>query len=372
MDGTFFALDHTALGILALGLLLASLIKIFFFPSSLPPHFLFSDVKTLLYPNQRSRLAHLPKRLHQLALACFMLAFADPHFLFPKSRQPPPHPFVRTEIPTKGIAIYLLLDQSSSMAETISSFKRNKTQPAPSKFYLLKQLTKQFILSRPSDLIGLISFARVPKVIVPLTLDQESLIDHLNQLEVVQNPEEDGTAIGYAIFKTVSLIAATRHFAEELQGKEKAAYEIKHAIIIVVTDGFQDPNRLDYGNRLRTIELDEGAAYAKSQGVRLYVINIDPHFSSSPEFAPHRRQIKALTESTGGQFYAVNKSEDLEQIYNTIDRIEKEDIPIVLNPKENLKAAYNRFSLYPFLVSAGMFFFLSAAFLETTFLKKIP
>jgi Ca-activated chloride channel homolog len=221
-------------------------------------------------------------------------------------------------------------------------------------------------------LIGIVSFARIPKVVVPLTLDQDVLIDRLNELELVKDPADDGTAMGYAIFKTANLIAATRHFAEDLKEKEKTAYAIKHAIMIVVTDGFQDPSRLDYGNRLRTIELDEVATYAKEQGIRLYIVNIDPHFSSSVEFAPHRRQMVTLTEMTGGHFYSVSKSQDLQQVFETIDHVEKEEIPVNLSPEENLKFAYRRVSLFPYLILLGFICFLSALFLDTTFLKKIP
>jgi Ca-activated chloride channel family protein len=379
----FFTIDWIALWISLFAMGIAYLLTIFF-PSG-TPFLSFSFLKGLdLEQQDRSTWAFLPQRLHQLAFVCFLLAFIDPHLMIAKSlsssnakkstqlnKELPP--------PTEGIAIYFILDQSGSMAQEVSAKGTRRKSQLISKMDLLKQVTEQFIKDQSSNLIGLVAFARIPHVLVPLTVDQETLLNQLAQLQVVKNQDDDGTALGYAIFKTANLIAATRHFAEELRGKGKPAYEIKGAAIIAVTDGLQDPNPLDQGNRLRTIELDDVADYVKSQGVRLYLINVDPKISL-PEFAPHRRLMQKITELTGGKFYLLSDGQDLKQIYSEIDQLEKGLIqteeaaksqPSSSN-KKDLGSHYTRFSFYPFLLGLGILFLLASIILETTLFRKAP
>lgn len=362
-----FTVDYLAVGLLLGAGLLLYFLKRYLFVKMPSPSLAFSRLKDLHLPSWRSRLASYPFYLHLAALACFMLAFCDPHFLWPytSKNQKQARPF--HEEPTEGIAIYLALDQSGSMAESV------KVDGASlSKIDVLKRVTKQFILDHPSDLLGLVSFARVPRVLVPLTLDQSTLLKQLEQLQIVKKPDEDGTAIGYAIFKTANLIAATRHFAKESSQGGNSPYTIKSAIIIVVTDGFQDPSRLDQGNRLRTIELDDAAAYAKSQDIRVYVINIDPILASS-EYAPHRRQLQTITALTGGKFYLVSDNQGLADIYADINRLEKGTI----SPEVTAKAHHDqvpeiRFSLYPFLIGVALICLFIALFLDSFIFRRIP
>lgn len=368
-----FAIDFTATGLLLAGLLAMGLLKTFLFPHTPSPSLAFSRLSDLKQETWRSRFASLPKLLHWTALACFIIAFIDPHFLFPKSSIKSKQNLPLHELPTEGIAIYLALDRSGSMAESVQATNdKGKTVSIP-KIDLLKSVTQKFILNHPSDLIGLVSFARVPRVLVPLTLDQETLLKQLNQIQVAKKADEDGTAIGYAIYKTANLLSATRHFANETQQQGRPPYTIKSAVIIVVTDGFQDPSRLDQGNRLRTLELDDAAAYAKSQNIRLYVVNIDPALSTS-QYAPQRRQLEKITGVTGGKFYLVNDTQGLQDIYADIDRLEKGTITqeAHVQTSPDSKSTYTRFSLYPFFLAIGMLCLCLSLFLESTLLRRIP
>ncbi|MBA2368471.1 MAG: VWA domain-containing protein [Candidatus Protochlamydia sp.] len=368
MSEAAFTIDYLALGLLALFSIAAFYIHSFI--EYRTPHIKFSNLIDLNKESKKVRASYFPRRLYQGALLFLGLAFIDPHFTAAREEPEPKSNKQRTEIPTEGIAIYLLLDRSGSMNQKIET-RGYAGKNAISKKDLLKETVEQFILQRPDDLIGLVAFARVPAVLAPLTLDQEALLSHLKALTTVENPEEDGSSIGYAIYKTAMLISATRHFAKDLQAEGKPAYEIKNAIMIVVTDGFQDPNKLDYGNRLRTIELDEAAAYAKKEGIRLYIINIDPSFALA-EFAPHRRQMKTLTEMTGGQFFLVGRGERLGQILETINRLEKTTLPVSLSTRGSSEEKKRGLSFYPFLIMMGLGCFAAALLLESTFLRKFP
>ena len=275
--------------------------------------------------------------------------------------------------PTEGLAIYLLLDQSGSMSQPVDTITPEGYEAIIPKIDILKQFTKQFILSRPNDMIGMIKFARIPTVEDPLTLDHQAILDQLKDLQVVTSDEDNGTAMGYAIYKTASLIAATRYFAQDLITEGKPAYSIKDALIILVTDGFQEPSPLDAGNRLRNIGLEQAAEFAKENQVRLYIANVDPSFTSE-EFAPNRRLLQRITELTGGRFFmAEGKKMTLGDVFASIDKLEKSRFP-----EEGEAAAlqqpnaYRKLSLYPFLIAMGMACLAFASICDTLIWRRLP
>lgn len=359
---TTFTIDYLALGILLFILLLAVLIKLLFFHTKREPALSFSYMQLNLPESLKTRLSPVPSLLQKLGLIALMIAFIDPHFLSPYEPAGVSKP---AEVPTKGIAIYLLLDSSGSMAEEV-----NTSYGRMPKADLLKKVTASFIKDHTSDLIGMIEFARVPEIILPLTLDQGDLLKKLNQYHVVTDPNDDGTAMGYAIFKAANLIAATRNFANTLPLQARPAYEIKNTIIIVVTDGFQDPNRLDYNNPLRTVELDEAAKYAKSQGIRVYVVNVDPSFATE-EFAPQRKQMEQITELTGGKLFLVNESTGLRDAYRTIDSLNKEKIPVAMVPPDE-KSTHERISLFPYFIALSMLLLFISIAIDSLVIRRVP
>jgi Ca-activated chloride channel family protein len=361
------SIDWWASLILFLTLILLTLIKKKFGAKNQIPTTAFSQVKKFenCPSNWRVRLISLPKWLYTSALIFFLLAFIDPHFVIKKdfSNQNKKN----VTIPTEGIALYLVLDQSGSMSQKVLTQSTEGNRVSMPKIDLLKKFTMPFIQEHADDLIGLTAFARVPRVLVPLTLDQPLLIDELQKIQVVTNSNDDGTALGYALFKAANLITATRHYASELNQQQKNQYDIKSAVIVAVTDGMQNPSYLDKGNRLRTMELDEAANYAKSQNIRLYIVNIDPTFATE-EFAPHRRQLQTITQLTGGQFYLADDTQSLQQIYNHINALEKGKIPQFVLPIVSMRY----FSFYPYLIFVGLICFLAACFLDSIFFRKVP
>lgn len=359
-----FTIDRTAFLLVCLAIPIAWFIYKSL-TNRISPSLAYSRADSL--PSTSSFKASLPTILYLAAAACFLLAFLDPHFVSTIDSISATQSAKRIGIPTEGIAIYLVLDQSGSMAQKVMTRSPSGSREYIPKIDLLKSVTEQFILNRPDDLMGLITFARVPKVLAPLTLDQQTLIDQLHKLQIVKGRDEDGTAMGYAIFKAANLISATRHYAEELNSQSESPYAIKSAIIVVVTDGLQDPNQLDKGNRLRTMELDDAANYAKNQNVKVYIVNIDPSFSTE-QFAPHRRQMQTITQLTGGQFYLVDDEHDLKQIYANINALEKGKISQPDRQTFDLRG----FSFYPYLIALGLICFLCACLIESLVLRTFP
>lgn len=328
-------------------------------------------------PSFRSRLADLPNLLMFVALACFLLALLNLHMTLPPAAKQTPTPGKEEglPVPTEGIAIYLLLDQSGSM--------KQRTSPnGPTKIELLKQVTRNFIEGdeesglegRRNDLIGLIAFARAARVLSPLTLDHAELLKQLDSFGAVTSISDDGTGIGYAIFKTVNMITATRHFAEDLVKQGKPAYTIKNAVLVVVTDGFQEPNPADQGKWMRTLGLEEAADYALENGVKIYFVNIDPIMAQS-EFAPHRHLLERITSETGGRFFMATLPGELQTIYRNIDTLEKSTLPVEDLAAQNVKAKSNLINtrpLFPLLIAFGLFALGLSLLLSTTLLRQVP
>lgn len=337
------------------------------------PRLFYPSVVDFSFRGLRGKLAPLPGILRLLTLFCFSLAFLDPHYYKERIKD---ETFLNPEknIPLEGLAIYLVLDQSGSMSQEVT-IQRKQWK----KIDLVKQVTKDFVIGnqqlglkgRPNDMIGLVFFARGAQVLVPLTLDHFAILDELKKFNNVKDETQDGTSIGYAIYKTVDLISATRHYAQELSGEGKPAYEIKDGIIILVTDGLQSPNPLDSGKRLRNIDLAEAGEFAKKNNVKLYIINVEPRIAGK-EFAPQRHLMERATELTGGKFYNVDESLGLHDIYAEIDEIEKSVIPVDAVSKKLLPNQYERVSLYTLFLAIGIFYLFLSVLLDGTLLRRIP
>jgi Ca-activated chloride channel family protein len=366
-----FAVDNLALLILTF-----FLISLWFFYKWAShynkPALYFPDLKIL---SNAPKTSSFKKRFSQvpfyLLLAAFLnlsLAFLDPHSYHLKNKLSTPS---ETPPPLDGIAIYLITDESGSMMEEITAKMPNGKYEKMAKIDFLKKVTTPFVMGRPSDLMGLIAFSRTADVRTPLTLDHKAVIEEIELLNPSIKEEDAGTAMGFAVFKTVNLIIATKHFANDLIKKGKPAYEIKNAIIVLVTDGVQNVNAEDASDPFRSMDIAEAANYAKENNVRLYIINVDPEIAT-PKFKPERNLMKLVTENTGGNFYLVDNITSLSDIFSEINKIEKDEIQDLNVSKDKLPTIYQRVSYYPFLLALSMGFLILYILLETLIFKRIP
>lgn len=342
-----------------------------FLSNIIHPSLAFSSLNKFKTGFGKEKLLSYTQKLHTFAFICLLIALSDFHFLMPLTNIKLSPQIQKAS--TQGAAIYLALDQSSSMSKKVDTQHKKEGLNSIKKIDLSKRLAKEFIIDHPSDLIGLVTFARVPQILAPLTLDHQMLLDKLQKIQIVEKPEDNGTAIGYAIFKTSTMINATRYFAEEMLQEGNAPYTIKSAALIIITDGFQDPSKLDLGNSLRTIELDDAASYAKEHNIRLFIINVNPDFSL-PEYAPHRALLESITKETGGKFYIINPQGNLSDFYKKITALEKGTIIQKPVNQENKVSEFptKRFSLFPYFTLIGLLSLFSALFFEYFLIKKVP
>jgi Ca-activated chloride channel homolog len=348
-------IDYLAFG-LAAAVLAGFIILLIKKNREIPPHFLYSRLDNF---SEKTKGPHIryqsyEKALFLLSILFLLAAFLDPRMMSSLGGEK------AEPLYTEGRLVYFILDVSGSMRAHVVDLREGKEEAFPTRLELLKEMTAEFIQMRPQDLIGLVSFARASWVLSPPTLDRGILKRELEKLDVVPDRDYDGTAIGYAIYKTASLIGAARSFSEKDE-----SYDIEGAAMILVTDGFHSPHPEDAGKRLRTMGIEDAAAFAKEQQAHLYIVNIDPLIHEE-EFAPQRRLMERAAEATGGKFFAAEDSIQLEEIYRAIDELEESIVP------EPPVFFVRRLSFYPFLILLGLIALSGAMILETLIIKKVP
>ncbi|EMI41957.1 VWA domain-containing protein [Rhodopirellula sp. SWK7] len=259
----------------------------------------------------RQRLIWLPDVLLLLALVGLIIALARPR----DGRQ-------RTVSSSEGIAIELVVDRSGSMQAMDFRIDGERVD----RLRAIKNVVSEFVLGgdklegRFNDLVGLATFAGYADAITPPTLDHGFLVAMLNQTQIVNQRNEDGTAIGDAIALATEKLNA-------LDAREKS--KIKSKIIILLTDGESNAGSLE---PLQAAEL------AETLGIKVYTIGVgtkgeapfpvrDP-FSGrevlrAMEVNIDEATLTAIAEKTGGKYFRATDTDSLEAIYREIDELEK-------------------------------------------------
>ena len=182
----------------------------------------------------------------------------------------------------KGYEISLILDASGSMQEG-------------GKFTIVKDIVKDFINKRKHDKLALSIFADFAYVAVPLTYDKRSIKRLLNRIEV-------GVA-GVRLTALYEALFLSSNLFKTSHSKEKIA--------ILLTDGIDNAN---------TIPLDVAIKTAKKYGIKVYTIGV----GSMGDFNP--TVLQQIASQTGGKFFHANTQQKLQQIYKTINKLEKSEI----------------------------------------------
>jgi Ca-activated chloride channel family protein len=283
----------------------------------------------------RLRLRPVLVALRLLCLALLILALARPR-----------KGTVLSEISTEGIAIEAVVDRSGSM-HTEMDYDREKLD----RLEVVKRVLRDFIegdkkglAGRPSDLIGLVTFARYADTVCPLVLSHGVLTEFLKQTQIVSLRSEDGTAIGDAIALGAARLKKAEEeiqhrnaqlgFAGEGEAQKGNApgFTIKSKIMVLLTDG---------RNNLGRYSPLEAADLAKKWGIKIYTIGI----GSSEAYAtmqtplgnfrvPAQEELdegllKAIAERTGGFYSRADDADSLRKIVKKIDELEKTEVKSV-------------------------------------------
>lgn len=257
----------------------------------------------------------------------------------------------------EGIAMMLAIDKSGSMA-ALDMSKGDKEQD---RLDALKDVLGDFIKGngklkgRYDDAIGIVSFASYPDSDCPLTLDHVTLMQLVDDISIVTDREESGTAIGDALGLSV----------ERLRESESVS-----KVIILLTDGV---NNTGYEDPI------EAARMAAQFGIKVYTIGIGTN-----GFAPVRltnpftgrsmmrqmpveldeKMLTQIADMTGGLYFRATNREGLEAIYEKIDALEKTKI------SEDRTTHYDE--KYFWSLAIGLILALCGLILRMTYYRRMP
>ena len=296
----------------------------------------FSETRPFrLMPAGRGvRLRHVPTSLRMLGLLLLVIAFARPQTWFHEE-----------EVLTEGIDILIVLDVSGSM--------RTEDFRPKNRLVVAKDVVSQFVRGRRNDVIGLVAFAANAYTRCPLTLDYEVLLEQLGRTDFATR-DEDGTAIGLGLATGVARL-------EKAIGKSK--------VIVLLTDGRNNRGQIDPLS---------GARLAQALGIKVHTIGVGtegeaPYPVDDPILGRRYINVQAdideetlqqIATATGGRYFRATDAQGLQQIFSTIDRMERTEIKVRGYTRHTEQFAW---FLYP-----GALMILLELALSGTILRTIP
>lgn len=281
----------------------------------------------------RGMLSYALPILSLIGIASLVVALARPRLALKEE-----------EVKADGIDIMLVMDLSSSMLA--QDFEPNRLEVS-------KVMAESFVDKRPYDRIGLVVFAGESYTQSPITVDHKIIKEFLKSQQV--GLLEDGTAIGMGLASAVNRLKDSKS---------------KSKIVILLTDG---------SNNSGYIKPMTAAEIAKEVGVKVYTIGVG---STGTARAPVGRRpngtfvygmtrveideqlMNEMSKLTGGQYFRATNSQQLEQIYAYIDRLEKTEIEV--NVYKRYQEKYRPFLLF------GLALLLIQWLLGHTVLRKLP
>ena len=292
----------------------------------------FSSVKLLRHAGSGRTVKHLiGKSLVFLGIIAALIALARPQTT------------IRTDyLPQQGVDIAMILDVSGSMQSV--DFKPNRLEVA-------RQTIDSFIAGRASDRISLIVFAGSAFTRMPLTLDHNVVRESLAEI-TQESVNTDGTAIGMAI--SVGLNRLKKSEAES-------------RVMILLTDG---------DNNAGSIDPMTASLLAKDLGIRIYTIGIGSDKMILPVEVFGRTQyqqydggfnedlLNQIADVTGGRYFRAKDPKTLEQVFDTINQLEKSDFD-----NESM-IDYNELA-FPF-IKAALILLLVGIILDKFYFVQIP
>ncbi|MCE0558298.1 VWA domain-containing protein [Motilimonas sp. E26] len=196
-----------------------------------------------------------------------------------------------------------------------------------------KKVISDFIARRSGDRLGLILFADHAYLQAPLTFDLATLQTLMQETEI--GLVGDKTAIGEGIG------LAVKRFIEA---------ENEQRVLILLTDG---------QNTSGSLTPQQAGELAKQQNIKIYTIGLGADvmiqrslFGShkvNPSADLDEKTLSNIATMTGGQYFRARSSEDLEQIYQTLDQLEP-----IANEEQSFRPEKNLF-FWPLLLSLMLF-----------------
>lgn len=316
----------------------------------------FSDMSLVTpLPEGRSRAAQRGGAwLRGLGLLLIIVALAGPRFAD-----------WRTRVPTEGIAIEIVLDVSGSMAAKDFRWENESL----SRLEAAKRALELFVAGgvgpggvqlagRPSDLVGVVTFATWPESICPLTLSHAVLLRMLEAEQPRSVPGESETNMSDAL-------ALALHRLESATSKRK--------VVVLISDGEHNLPRPQSEWTPR-----QAAQIAANLHVPVYAIDaggdsgaddavgerpIDPKQRAKTR-ARAESTLRAVADITGGRYFPARDTATLLSVCQDIDRLEKTAIESF-----QYRRYYEGFTWFGLAAFATL---LTLQLMEMTFWQRVP
>jgi len=246
----------------------------------------------------------------------------------------------------EGVDISLAIDISGSMASL--DFEPNNRLDAA------KLVIEDFVEQRPYDRIGMTVFASEAFSQSPLTIDHNVVTHLLERLDLA--PElgiDDGTAIGLGLANAANML-------KDSQADSR--------VVILLTDGVNNAGQIDPIT---------AAEAANALGIKVYTIGMGrPGQVPIPQQTLFGEQVvmaesqldeatlQQIAEITGGKFFRAYDTNELTQVYDEINRLEKSEVEI--------QTFHHYQELIVFLLVPAIMILLAEIVLRKTILRQIP
>ena len=294
----------------------------------------------------RTRFSFVPSLLLALAAAALGVAFAGPRIPDPNSR-----------ITHEGIAIMMVVDTSGSMRALDLSTEEEERTRLDALVHVFEEFVAggEELAGRPDDAIGVVSFARYADTRCPLTLDHGNVLRIARDLSIVEDREEDGTAIGDGLALAVERLRES---------------EAKSRVAILLTDGVNNA-----GEEAPTA----AAELAATHDVKIYTIGagtmgmapvrVQDPFTGQMVLQPMAVEIdeatlREIADRTGGSYFRATDAESLHEIYREIDHLERTEL---------IEERYVRHDeYYGLALAVGLVAMCAAWLLGATVLRRSP
>ena len=206
------------------------------------------------------------------------------------------------ELPTSGRDLMIAADISGSMKYEDMELNGDPV----TRLAVIQSVVGDFVARRKGDRLGLILFGTHAYLQTPLTFDRQTLGTLLQEASIGIAGEK--TAIGEAIAMAVKRL---RERPEQSR------------VLILLTDG---------ENTAGEISPAQGTELAVAEGIRIHTIGIGADEMTIRSFFGNRtvnpsaeldeEALRNISESTGGLYFRARNTQELEQIYRTLDQLE--------------------------------------------------
>ncbi len=205
-------------------------------------------------------------------------------------------------LPVSGRDLMMAIDISGSMEIPDFTLKGEEVN----RLMVVKAVAGDFVQRRRGDRLGLVLFGARAYVQTPLTFDRDTVQSMLGEAEIGLAGKE--TAIGDAIGLVIKRLKEQPH---------------DQRVLILLTDG---------ANTSGDISPIQAAKLAAEQGIRIYTIGVGadqmevPSLFGSRMVNPSRDldegALKEIAELTGGTYLRAKNSQQLDDVYQQLDRLE--------------------------------------------------